>query len=1055
MQSETKHCVTKPSFSSNVLFGRRREVEVFEKCLDGCKTKKQLVLVGGEAGVGKTVLAHHLQKKTGVLYSHGKYTIGNRNEPFGALAQVCRSICEQLPDLPSFDSCIEELRTDLGLGDTLVLFRLLPCIPKLIGEGSERAKATTQNSFYIVEDQTKLYLALRRFFRVVSRHVLLIASIDDAQWADQDSLDALEFLLTDSESSYMIICCYRSDEIDDGHKFHRLVTKIESISDNTSVVTVTRLEVGNLGRDAVLKLFCASLQVETSPRTEILVDMIFELTNGNPFFVRQFLLWLLEENVLEKTASSWYWDFNQVRLTIASDSCDLASVIKSRLGKFSIHVQNLFKLASFLGTEIDSKVFGLVVADYFEGGGRGRNYFGADVATARHLPLQAIIEMGVSADFFFCATSKAQIGTCKWQHDKVQEAIHNLVSPVLREQTSLKIGQLLRRKLSKTSLDANIYLVAGLLNAGARHLPTTSSADRLSLAEINLVAGKRSIHASAFEQATDYFCRGIFVLPRNGWRVYSEVALDLYSHAGESSCCIGHLNDSEKYCKAVITRAGIPLIAKRRAYSTLIRGLLANGKPEEVIKTCIDLLGLLNHQVPKRFLIVRAVPSLLRAKARAKDLTTELEMRMMQDGEKMWVMSVLGDMFVGGYLADRDDYLVTSVVRSFEFSAQHGLCNESPVAIARMGLVLATSLRAYQEGLRYGEYALTLLTSFDDKRIFSMTYLLVYGAIWHWQRKLDWRSMRAGYLAGMAVGETETACFNGIFDILFRLFTGSKLLDIFQALERYVPQYVECNQAVRVYGFMQQQMVANLLGESAAENTVILSGNYMDSDVVNKDIQNGVYGKIEVIQIGKRSYEMILAFFFDDFERFFEIRRLANERLVEQMSTGQFFPVNLKYMVGIAAVARFRQTRKRKYRRLARRLYRKMWQLHCSGVSEPGAFWLVLVMRMSCSKLTPLLQNPNVRHYVSLMKAELLDISNDPRGARGMYDQAISQSRGIMHDHATAEQKLAEFYLRQGELTHSRLHLKNAIELYQQWGSKAKVRLINEKYQSLLKQADT
>lgn len=920
---------------SKGLFGRKRELEILNNCFENCQQRKQLILIEGPSGVGKTALALHLKRKVGHVFAHGKYNINQSNEPFGALAQACRSICEQLPRVCSFHNCVEELRTHLGMGDTEVLFRFLPSIAKLVGAASENSsKKVATDTQSNAEDQTKLHLALRRFLRVVGEHVPLILMIDDAQWADQDSIDLLEFLLKDREGAFMVVCCYRDEEVHQNHRLLGMTAALES-DNQASCLAVRRIELEPLDRNAVLALFCAFLHAEPNAQTEKLVDLVCKVTNGNPFFVNHFLSWLLEENVLERTSlSTCRWDFDQVQLAIASDSCDIASVIKLRLEKFPLHAQNLFKLASLLGTEIHQEVFGLVVSDYFLGGRSGRTYLGARMSPAsKSIPVGDVIEMGVNADLFWHSPSGVNgIGLCVWQNEKVQEAVQQLMSTTVREQTSLKIGKLLLQKLSKNGLNGNIYLVAGLLNTGVRWIPTTNSADRVALAELNLAAGKKSINSSAFGQAAHYFRRGIYVLPRNGWRVYNELALDLYSYAGESTCCIGQLSESEKLCKAVISKAGIQLIAKQRAYSTLIKCLQAHGRAEEVIKTCVDVLALLDHNVGKRFLVIRAIPVLLRAKANVDQFTSNsTKETQIQVVEKLWIMNLLGDMFLGAYFADRDNFLVTSVVHSFQFSERHGICKESPLVAARMGLILATSLGAYEAAVQYGEYALSLLSVLDDKALIAMTYLIVFGAIFHWQRDLEAKPMRAGYLAGIAVGNTEAACYDAIFDVLFRFFTGNNLSEIAKELACYVPQYIEYDQPVRAYGIMQQQMVANLIGESS--NTVVLSGSYMDLEVVESDIQNGVYGKSLVFEAALRGYEMILCFFFDDFESFFKIRRMMNEKTIEQVSTGQFFPVYLKYMVAMSAIALFRKRRKRKYKRIARRSLKQLKILDNAGVS--------------------------------------------------------------------------------------------------------------------------
>ena len=94
-------------FSKPGLVGRSSEVFILKKCLmDAELHSKQLVLVGGPAGSGKSALVRQVQQvqggpidsdcKTGLLYGEGKYTLKQEQEPYMAIKQACDSICSQL-----------------------------------------------------------------------------------------------------------------------------------------------------------------------------------------------------------------------------------------------------------------------------------------------------------------------------------------------------------------------------------------------------------------------------------------------------------------------------------------------------------------------------------------------------------------------------------------------------------------------------------------------------------------------------------------------------------------------------------------------------------------------------------------------------------------------------------------------------------------------------------------------------------------------------------------------------------------------------------------------
>lgn len=86
------------------IYGREAELarltEAFRQSVSG---QPQLMLVTGEAGVGKTALVHELHKSISEekgWFAEGKFDQYNRNIPFSAIIQAFRRLVSQLLDNP-------------------------------------------------------------------------------------------------------------------------------------------------------------------------------------------------------------------------------------------------------------------------------------------------------------------------------------------------------------------------------------------------------------------------------------------------------------------------------------------------------------------------------------------------------------------------------------------------------------------------------------------------------------------------------------------------------------------------------------------------------------------------------------------------------------------------------------------------------------------------------------------------------------------------------------------------------------------------------------------
>jgi DNA-binding CsgD family transcriptional regulator/tetratricopeptide (TPR) repeat protein len=235
-----------------VLLGRDHELEELAGLLTAAKAGNGgLLLLSGEAGVGKTRLAEAAISAGGVAARRG-VAAQRRSAPYapiaGALRAFLRSSPEGLAELGP-------LRAQLGV--------LLP-------ELGARPKSSERET---------LFEAIRLAFETVARAEPTVVFLDDLQWADAATLELLPSLAASAEEwPLLLLGAYRSEEIPRGHPLRRLRTDLRRGG------RLAELVVEPLGPASTAALAATVLGAEPGPT---LGAALFDRTQGVPFFVEE------------------------------------------------------------------------------------------------------------------------------------------------------------------------------------------------------------------------------------------------------------------------------------------------------------------------------------------------------------------------------------------------------------------------------------------------------------------------------------------------------------------------------------------------------------------------------------------------------------------------------------------------------------------------------------------------------------------------------------------------------------------------------------------------
>ena len=238
------------------LVGRERELADLLAAVRADDTERPVILIAGEAGIGKTRLLADLAKQL--------------NTPLpgdGSIAAVRGSAMRLAGGELPFAPVLEILHTIRDPGTAPSIDRLRE---RLAGSGPDEIRS-----------------AEARILRFIEIHDALVAAaaggklaiiLDDLHWADRSTLDLVLFLARRLRSSgVVLIAAYRSDEL---HRRHPLRPVVAELSRG---YVRERLELGPLAPEAVREQI-HELRGSSDATGD---EAIIEKADGNPFFVEE------------------------------------------------------------------------------------------------------------------------------------------------------------------------------------------------------------------------------------------------------------------------------------------------------------------------------------------------------------------------------------------------------------------------------------------------------------------------------------------------------------------------------------------------------------------------------------------------------------------------------------------------------------------------------------------------------------------------------------------------------------------------------------------------
>ena len=344
------------------LYGREREVETLLAAFDRVVTggKPELVLVSGYSGIGKSAVVNELHKPLVPprgLFASGKFDQYKRDIPYATLAQAFQSLIRPLlskseDELRKWRDALHEALDPNGA----LIVELVPELKHIIGEQPPVPELPPQDA------QGRFRLIFRRFISVFAtpEHPLALF-LDDLQWLDAATLDLLEDVLSRSDVKHLLLIgAYRDNEV---NSTHPLMRKLDAMRHAGALLH--DIVLAPLGRVDLGQLLADSLRCEPD-RVDPLAQLIHDKTNGNPFFARQFISTLVEEDLLifDHNEAQWSWDLNRIRAKDYTDN--VVDLMVRKLKRLPVGTLKALQQLACLGNRVRFDILRVVYQDSIE-----------------------------------------------------------------------------------------------------------------------------------------------------------------------------------------------------------------------------------------------------------------------------------------------------------------------------------------------------------------------------------------------------------------------------------------------------------------------------------------------------------------------------------------------------------------------------------------------------------------------------------------------------------------------------------------------------------------
>ncbi|MCC5669020.1 PAS domain S-box protein [Nostoc sp. CHAB 5784] len=985
--------------------GNVGEAQRPEESIGNSQFKVEMMLVSGYAGIGKSALVQELYKsitaKRGYFIS-GKFDQLGRNIPYSAIVDALQKLVQQLLLEP--DEQVQQWRDRLlsALGSNgQIIIDVIPEVELIIG------KQPPVPEVGATEAQNRFNRIFQNFVRVFcSKEHPLVIFLDDLQWFDSATLKLIELILLDEQTQYLfLIGAYRDNEVTSTHP---LVLTLESLRKQGAILQ--EIILTPLTLESLSQLVAETLH--HNPETvRSLAQAVSRKTEGNPFFVGEFLKLLYGENLLvfDTQRLSWQWNLAEIEAQDFTDN--VVELLLRQLQKLPEATQQILCLSACIGAEFDLKTLAIVCEKSCK---------------AISQDLLAAVQAGLIQPLSDL-DEDLLVQEYKFSHDRVQQAAYALINEPQKQVVHLQIGRNLLEKTSPERLSNRLFEVVDHLNQGIKLV--TARVERNEIAKLNLMAGQKAKGATAYEAALQYFNIGLKLLDTDSWVSEYDLTLALYSEAAEAAYLQGCFDEMEQLVEVVLARAKT-VVDKVQAYDSRIQGYLSQGNLKEALKIGLEVLKLLGVILPENpsELDVRGGLEETAARLAEREIEDLVNLPEMTAPEPLAAMSILANIGAAAFIVS-PALVILITCKTVNLSINYGNAIWSPLYYACYGFVLCGVVQDIELGYKFGQLALSLAERLNTKKGKAKALDLFSDHVMQWKVHLKETIplLVEAYQEGVETGDFETAGY-AAYDVCYNsFFVGEELAQ----LEQKTATYSKAVDRIRrespsTWIAIVWQTILNLLDRSLNPSRLV-GRVYNEEQALPHALAVKDGTAIQMLYLHK----VILCYLFEEYHQAVQTAILARQHF-EEVTAITVLPIFCFYH-SLALLS-----------------------LSPDASNSEKTAWLSCVSSNQ-GKMRKWAEHApmNYLHKFYLVEAEKARVLGQFLEAEEFYERAIAGAaeNEYIQEEALAYELAAKHYLVRGRSKIAQTYMKEAHYCYDRWGATAKVKDLEKRYPQFFSQS--
>jgi predicted ATPase/transcriptional regulator with GAF, ATPase, and Fis domain len=976
------------------LYGREREIDSLLAAFDRVVARgtAELVLVSGYSGIGKSSVVNELHKvlvPPRGLFASGKFDQYKRDIPYATLAQAFQMLIRQI--LVKSEAEVEQwrgaIREAVGPNGHLIV-NLIPEVEFIVGKQPPVPDLPPKDA------QSRFQLAFRRLLGVFARpeHPLTVF-LDDLQWLDAATLDLLEHLATHPEVRHLLLVgAYRDNEVSSSHPLLRTLDAIRKAGARVEEIVLAPLEL-----DDVSGLVSDALHCELE-RARPLAQLVQEKTGGNPFFAIQFLAALAEDGLLafDSGTHAWQWDVDRIRAKSYTDN--VVDLMIGKVRRLSASAQEALKHLACLGNAAEVATLALVLGETEE---------------AMHVALWEAARAGLVLD---------QESTCKFLHDRIQQAAYSLIPDEHRANMHLALGRVLLARMSEDQLADHLFDVANQFNRGGGRLADRD--EKADIATLNLHTGRKAKASAAYASARSYFASGIALLDEQDWGIRHELIFSLSLELAECELLCGGMEKAAQLIVELLERAASD-VEFANASCLKINFHVLTGEHPLAIDSALGCLRLFGIDLPVHPTLeqVQAEYETVRQTLGGHTIESLIDLPLMTDPKIQAAIQVLSVLAGPATFTDLQLFCLLAC-RMVSLSIRHGMSGASAYAYACLGSVLGPSFHRYREGYRLARLASDLV----EKHAFTAYDMKVYHAMGlaaFWTEPLSSviELRRATTRVATERGDLTFACYGMHQSITYLLMRNDPLDAVWRESEIAL-DFARTAKFRDVADLIvsQQRFIASMQGRDAAFSSFGDQG--FDEAAFEAQLTAARMPTVICLHWIRKLKARYLS---GDYA---EANAAAGKaKALLEISSVQLQLFDYFYYTALTVAALYEEA---------------------SANQQAGWRDLLTAHREQLREWT---ENhpPTFSDKHALVSAEIARIEGRDADAMRWYEQAVQSARenGFVQNEGVAHEVSARFYAARAVESVAHANLRDARRCYNQWGAFGKVKQLDERYPRL------